>query len=122
MEKQSRRYPVKHIIGFLVSIALTIIAAWTALGSDLPDMWIILSILALAVIQAGIQLFMFMHIIESGATHAPWNMMFHAAVVASIVVAGSLFTMSFGFTHDHDDEGGHQEHEQMEQHEDQGGH
>lgn len=121
MEKQSSRYPVKHIIGFLVSLVLTIVAAWTALGSDLPNMWIIASIMALAVIQAGIQLFMFMHIIESGATNAPWNMMFHATVIASIIVAGSLFTMSFGFTHDHDD-GGHQEHEQMEQHEEHGGH
>ncbi|MBY7144627.1 cytochrome C oxidase subunit IV family protein [Virgibacillus sp. NKC19-3] len=122
MEKQSSKFPVKHLIGFLISIVLTIIAAWTALGSDLPNHWIIAAIMALAVIQAGIQLFMFMHIIESGATHAPWNMMFHAAVLASIIVAGSLFTMSFGFTHDHDhDEGDHQ-HEQMEQHEDHGDH
>ncbi|GAB3062509.1 cytochrome aa3 quinol oxidase subunit IV [Virgibacillus ainsalahensis] len=119
MAKQSRKYPVKHIIGFIVSIVLTIVAAWTALGSDLPVLWIIVAIMALAVIQAGIQLFMFMHIIESGVTNTPWNMMFHAFVVASIVVAGSLFTMSFGFTHDHDEEGDHQ---QMEQHEDHGGH
>src|SRR5699024_3302550 len=75
MEKKQNKYPINHIIGFALSITLTIIAVWTALSSDLPVMWIIIAIMALAVIQAGIQLFMFMHITERGATHAPWNMM-----------------------------------------------
>lgn len=116
MAKQAGKYPIKHIIGYIVSVTLTIIAAWTALGSDLPTMWIVVAIMALAVIQAGIQLFMFMHIIEPGATKAPWNMMFHSFMVASIVVAGSLFTMSFGFTHDHEDHEDHQHEEHQEQH------
>jgi len=126
MEKKQNKYPINHIIGFALSITLTIIAAWTALSSDLPVMWIIIAIMALAVIQAGIQLFMFMHITERGATHAPWNMMFHAFVIAAIVVAGSLFTMSFGFTHDHgggdhhDESGGAESHE--ESHDDHEGH
>ena len=101
MAKKNKNYPINHIVGFAASIILTIVAAWTALSSGLPTMWIIIAIMALAVIQAGIQLFMFMHITESGATNAPWNMMIHSAMVASIVVAGSLFVMSFGFTHDH---------------------
>lgn len=119
MEKKHNKYPINHIVGFALSITLTIIAAWTALSSDLPTMWIIIAIMALAVIQAAIQLFMFMHITESGATNAPWNMMFHAFVIASIVVAGSLFVMSFGFTHDHgggdhhENGGGSESHEEM---------
>lgn len=117
MSEKKQGYPWNHIIGFVLSIVLTFLAAWTALSSNLPVMWIIIAIMVLAVIQALIQLFMFMHIIEKGAGDAPWNMMFHAAVVASIIVAGSLFTMSFGFTHDHD--GG--EHE-AGQHEEQGSH
>lgn len=96
---EQKKYPFKHIIGYGLSVILTVLAAWTAIGSDLPLKWIVIGIMVLAVIQAGIQLFMFMHIIESGVTHAPWNMMFHSAVVASIVVAGSLFTMSFGFSY-----------------------
>ncbi|AKG72870.1 cytochrome aa3 quinol oxidase subunit IV [Salinicoccus halodurans] len=108
MEKKHSKYPINHIVGFALSITLTIIAAWTALSSGLPTMWIIITIMALAVIQAAIQLFMFMHITESGATNAPWNMMFHAFVIAAIIVAGSLFVMSFGFTHDH---GGGDHHE-----------
>ena len=89
---------------------LTILAAWTALSSDMPVMWIVISVLALAVIQAFIQLFMFMHITERGTTHAPWHMIFHAFILAAIIVAGSIFTMSFGFSHNHGD-GSHEQHD-----------
>ncbi|WP_028785012.1 cytochrome aa3 quinol oxidase subunit IV [Thalassobacillus devorans] len=121
MAEHSKRFPVQHIIGFVLSIVLTLLAAWAALGSDLPVKWIITGIMTLAVIQAGIQLFMFMHMTEreSGGGHVPWNMMFHGFVLAAIIVAGSLFTMSFGFTHDHEDGGNHQ---QEEKHEEQSGH
>lgn len=106
MEKQqSERIPVKHIVGFLLSLGLTVLAAWAALKSDLPVTWIITSIMVLAVIQAGIQLFMFMHMTESasGNGNVTWNMMFHAFVIATIIVAGSLFTMSLGsYGHDMD--------------------
>ncbi|MFC2946849.1 cytochrome C oxidase subunit IV family protein [Virgibacillus sediminis] len=100
MTKRSRRLPVKHIIGYGTSIVLTLVAAWAALGSELPVKWIVTAILLLAVIQAAIQLFLFMHLTERGAGHTPWNMMFHGAVVFAILVAGSLFTMSFGFMHE----------------------
>ncbi|MFD1020345.1 cytochrome aa3 quinol oxidase subunit IV [Thalassobacillus hwangdonensis] len=120
MANHSKRIPTNHVVGFLLSIVLTLVAAWAALKSDLPLVWVISGIMILAVIQAGIQLFMFMHVTESESRngHVPWNMMFHGAVLAAIVVAGSLFTMSFGFTHDHDghDSDGHQQH-QEEQHE-----
>lgn len=96
---EQKKYPFKHIVGYVLSILLTVLAAWTAIDSDIPQVWIIIGIMILAVIQAGIQLFMFMHIIEAGVTHAPWNMMFHSFVIATIVVAGSLFTMSFGFSY-----------------------
>ncbi|MCP3033472.1 cytochrome aa3 quinol oxidase subunit IV [Halobacillus sp. A1] len=115
MTDHNKRIPTQHVIGFALSIALTLLAAWTALGSNLSTMWIISSIMILAVIQAGIQLFMFMHVVESDSHngHVPWNMMFHGAVLAAILVAGSLFVMSFGFTHDHDGEN-HEQHEQQD--------
>ncbi|SFB22091.1 cytochrome aa3-600 menaquinol oxidase subunit 4 [Lentibacillus halodurans] len=115
MANRSKRIPIQHVVGYVMSIVLTVLAAWAALNSNLPVIWIIILILALAVIQAGIQLFMFMHIIERGTGHAPWQMIFHGFILAAIVVAGSLFTMSFGFNHDHNDDGGHEQHEQHEQ-------
>ncbi|MFC4559408.1 cytochrome C oxidase subunit IV family protein [Virgibacillus kekensis] len=119
MTNRSRRIPVDHIIGYITSMMLTLIAAWTALSSDLPVMWIIIGILLLAVIQAAIQLFLFMHLTERGAGRTPWNMIFHGTVVFAIIVAGSLFTMSFGFTHEHDDNSGNGQgnEEHMEQQE-----
>lgn len=101
MEHKTKRIPVQHIVGFVLSLALTVIAAWAALESDLPKGWIITGIMVLAVIQAAIQLFMFMHMTESasGNGHVPWNMMFHGFLIVTIIVAGSLFTMSYGFGH-----------------------
>lgn len=97
-KKHTGKIPVKHIIGFALSLILTVSAAWVALGSDLPVGWIIAGTLAMAVIQAAIQLFLFMHLTETeGVGHAPWNMMFHGAIMVGIVVAGSLFTMVWGF-------------------------
>lgn len=111
MGEMKKHIPVQHIVGFLLSIGLTLAAVWAALGSNLPVRWIIISILVLAVIQAGIQLFMFMHMTEStsGGGHIPWNMMFHGFVLAAIIVVGSIFTMSFGFNHDHGGGGHHEE-------------
>lgn len=105
MSDHTKRFPMKHVLGFLLSIALTLLALWAALGSGLSTKWIIISIMALAIIQAGIQLFMFMHMIESESHsgHVPWNMIFHGLVLAAIVVAGSLFTMYSGHgSSDHD--------------------
>lgn len=116
MEQRTKRFPVQHVVGFVLSLALTVIAAWAALGSDLPKGWIVAGIMVLAVIQAAIQLLMFMHVTEfaSGNGHVPWNMMFHGFVIVAIIVAGSLFTMSYGFGHqDHGDDT--EQHEQMEQ-------
>ncbi|MGP4071619.1 cytochrome aa3 quinol oxidase subunit IV [Piscibacillus sp. B03] len=99
MANHAKKIPTQHIIGFVLSLVLTVIAAWTAVGSDLSTNWIIIIIMLLAVIQAGIQLIMFMHIVEreSQNGHVPWNMMFHGFVAAAIVVAGSLFVMVYAF-------------------------
>lgn len=114
MEQKTKRIPVQHIIGFVISLVLTVIAAWAALESSLPKGWVITGIMVLAVMQAALQLFMFMHMTEfaSGNGHVPWNMIFHGFVIAAIIVAGSLFTMSYGFGHHHGDD--MEQHEQME--------
>ncbi|RWZ60613.1 cytochrome aa3 quinol oxidase subunit IV [Halobacillus fulvus] len=106
MASSKKGIPKNHVIGFILSLVMTVAAAWAAIRSDLPVTWVIIGIMVLALLQAGVQLFMFMHVIEagSGGGHVPWNMMFHGFALAAILVAGSLFTMSFGF--DHGDHGG----------------
>ena len=115
---------MNHVIGFVLSLVMTLVAAWAVIGSDLPTNWVVIFIMILALLQAGVQLFMFMHVTEaaSGNGHVPWNMMFHGFSLAAIVVAGSIFVMSFGFSHDHGDDGGnHEQHEEQEQ-QDHSGH
>ncbi|MYL18684.1 cytochrome aa3 quinol oxidase subunit IV [Halobacillus litoralis] len=118
MAKTDKKVPMNHVIGFALSIIMTLLAAWAVIQSDLPVTWVIVFIMVLALLQAGVQLFMFMHMTEkeSGGGAIPWNMMFHGFALAAILVAGSLFTMSFGFDHgDHGDHGGeHEEHMEMD--------
>ncbi|WP_026701240.1 cytochrome aa3 quinol oxidase subunit IV [Salibacterium aidingense] len=116
MSGHSEGFPKKHIVGFLGSMVLTIAAAWAAVGSGLPTPWIIASIMVMAVIQAGIQLFMFMHMTETESGGIQVGNMLHAFFIAAIIIAGSIWTMSFGYAHNHDD-GGSGEME-MENHQD----
>lgn len=120
MTEHTERYPIKHIIGFILSMALTLLAAWAALGTNLSTRWIIVSIMVMAVLQAGIQLFMFMHITESESRNGnvPWSMIFHGFVLAAIVVLGSLFTMYSG--HGSGTYGGDHNEQQNEQQMDHG--
>ncbi|SDH93097.1 cytochrome aa3 quinol oxidase subunit 4 [Alteribacillus persepolensis] len=113
MSELTKRVPKQHIVGFIGSIVLTVLAAWTAVGSNLPVPWIITAIMVLAVIQAFIQLFMFMHMTETDSGKIQAGNMLYGFFIAVVIVAGSIWTMSFGYTHDH---GGNSDTEQHEEH------
>ena len=117
MANSNKRVPMNHVIGYVLSLVMTLVAVWAAIGSDLPVKWVIIGIMILALLQAGVQLFMFMHVTEaeSGNGHVPWNMMFHGFALAGIIVAGSLFTMSFGFDHDNMDMDGDREQQEQQE-------
>ncbi|WP_158737391.1 cytochrome aa3 quinol oxidase subunit IV [Alteribacillus sp. YIM 98480] len=118
MSELTKRIPKQHVVGFVGSIILTVAAAWAAVGSDLPTPWIITSIMVLAVIQAFIQLFMFMHMTETESGGIQAGNMLYGFFVAVVIVAGSIWTMSFGYTHDHgggsDNDNETEEHEHMD--------
>ncbi|MGY4691304.1 cytochrome aa3 quinol oxidase subunit IV [Salibacterium sp. K-3] len=117
MSGHNEKFPKSHIIGFFGSLVLTLAAAWAAVGSGLPVTWIIISIMVMAVIQAFIQLFMFMHISETDSGGWQISNMLHAFFIAAVVIAGSVWTMSFGYAHNHDG-GGDMEmenHEEMQE-------
>lgn len=99
MEKSSNRFPISHVIGFIFSLVLTFAAALIALKTDLSFnaiMWIIGS---LAFLQAGIQLFMFMHLREGEDGRANMVNMAYAVFMAIVIVAGSIWVMSSGHMH-----------------------
>ncbi|MRH44588.1 cytochrome aa3 quinol oxidase subunit IV [Aquibacillus halophilus] len=96
MEKEVKRFPVSHVIGFLASLALTFIAAVIALKTSLSFkaiMWIIGS---LAVIQAGLQLFMFMHMTEGEDGKTNIINIAYGVFVAVVVVVGSVWVLTSG--------------------------
>lgn len=83
-------FPWKHIIGFLLSLVLTFAALWVALSSGLPLKAVIVIIVVFAVIQASLQLFMFMHVNESDSGKVQTFNMVYSFFIAVVVVAGNL--------------------------------
>ncbi|KPC98138.1 Quinol oxidase subunit 4 [Geobacillus sp. BCO2] len=88
-------FPWKHIIGFLLSLVLTFAALWVALSSGLPLKAVIVIIVVFAVIQASLQLFMFMHVNESDSGKVQTFNMVYSFFIAVVVVAGSIWVMQF---------------------------
>ncbi|ANZ95133.1 MULTISPECIES: cytochrome aa3 quinol oxidase subunit IV [Brochothrix] len=90
--KSHSGFPWKHVIGFVLSIVLTLLAA-VAAYSGLSVNIILVFIFIMAFVQAGIQLFMFMHVNEEDADHTQLGNFLFAAVIAVIIVIGSYWVM-----------------------------
>jgi|ERR1700748_3784605 cytochrome aa3-600 menaquinol oxidase subunit 4 len=89
----NHHFPWSHIIGLVLSIALTFLAAGLALYTDLALKTIIILIFILAFLQAAIQLFMFMHIKEG---EGAWQVgkILSAGFIAIVIVYGSVWVMT----------------------------
>ncbi|WP_251551816.1 cytochrome aa3 quinol oxidase subunit IV [Neobacillus muris] len=96
MEKHKNGFPVTHVIGFIMSLVLTFGALGVALKTSLPFTTIIWLIGSLAVIQAALQLYMFMHMNEGEDGTANTINVISGFLVAVVAVAGSIWVMSFG--------------------------
>lgn len=92
-------FPVTHVLSFLSALVMTFLAGIVALKTSFSYqavMWIIGS---LAILQAGLQLFMFMHVTEGEKKTQIVNIAY-GVFVALVIVAGTVWVMSFGL-HDH---------------------
>ncbi|ALC90860.1 quinol oxidase subunit 4 [Bacillus sp. FJAT-18017] len=99
MKNNTKSFPLSHVLGFLLSLVLTFGAAWIAIGTSLPVQTIMWFIGTLAVIQAAIQLYMFMHLTEGGNKVVNnINMMFSAFMII-VVVAGTIWVLTTGHSH-----------------------
>ncbi|CAN7212686.1 cytochrome aa3 quinol oxidase subunit IV [Rossellomorea sp. LjRoot5] len=85
--------PWTQIIGFILSIALTFLAVWFGLYTNMAYELIVAIVFVLAFIQAAIQLFMFMHVTEGEGRWQVGKMM-SAAFIAIVIVAGSVWVLS----------------------------
>lgn len=93
MEHTHKKYPVGHILGFVLSLVMTILAIWVALHTPLPKTVIMTIIGALSFLQAGMQLFMFMHVNESENKKIQVINITYALLIALTVIIGSIWVM-----------------------------
>jgi cytochrome aa3 quinol oxidase subunit IV len=90
-----KAFPWAHVIGYVGSILLTVLALWFTLNASLPQGGMITILLVLAVLQILIQLIFFMHITEKNGPA------YHSMAIALgflftfAVVAGSIWVMTF---------------------------
>lgn len=87
-------FPWSHVIGFISSIVLTIVALWIGLYTDFSLSVKIAVVFTLAFLQAGIQLFMFMHMTESESGNVQVVNTAFAIFVAVVTVLGSVWVMN----------------------------
>ncbi|MBP3040898.1 cytochrome aa3 quinol oxidase subunit IV [Bacillaceae bacterium Marseille-Q3522] len=99
MANEHSKFPVQHVIGFVLSLVFTFLAAAVALKTSLSTTVIMWIIGILAVIQAGMQLFMFMHMKEGEDGHMQTINIVYGFLVAIIIVFGSIWVLSSGHTH-----------------------
>lgn len=95
----AKGFPTAHVLGFAGSLIMTFVAGIVALKTSLSFdaiMWIIGS---LAILQAGMQLFMFMHVTE-GEKNTQLINIIYGVFMAVVIVAGTIWVMSFGL-HSH---------------------
>ena len=89
-------FPLKQVMGFALSIILTIIAASVYFfGVSLPITMTIL--LVTAFIQAGLQLVVFMHASETKDKPAIYTNIYYAIIIALVTIFGTLLCMIWGY-------------------------
>ncbi len=90
--------PWNHIIGFSISLVLTVLALWMVLHHIIHAAVLFGAIMALAILQAFVQLYFFMHITEHHVPQWPFHVwMLTLGVTFTILfVVASIWIMSFG--------------------------
>lgn len=96
MHQESGHGSVKsYVIGFILSIVLTIIPLMLVLKHMLTGVALTASILTMAVLQFLVQLFFFMHIREGEKPRYNVMALILGIVFVVTIVAGSIWIMSF---------------------------
>jgi cytochrome aa3 quinol oxidase subunit IV len=91
-------FPWRHVIGLIVSLALTFLALWLVQVHALSHAMLLALILVLAVFQIAVQLFFFMHFTESAGPRYHVSALALGFVFTFCIVAGSIWIMTFGGT------------------------
>lgn len=96
MDKTVKRFPIANVFGFVLSLVLTFVAAAVALKTNLSFKFVMGIIGTLAVIQAGLQLFMFMHVNEGEDNKTQIINIAYGVFCALVIVLGSIWVLNAG--------------------------
>ncbi|MNJ39046.1 Quinol oxidase subunit 4 [compost metagenome] len=89
-------FPIQHVMGYVFSLILSAVALLAVLG-DLSFTMGMVILLVCALIQMGVQLFLFMHIGENKSKVALYVNIGYALFVAVVTIFGTLFAMVWGY-------------------------
>ncbi|SHM49001.1 cytochrome aa3 quinol oxidase subunit IV [Gracilibacillus kekensis] len=96
MSANTSRFPWNLLVGFVLSIALTLLAVFVAFNTDFSKSIILGIIGTLAIFQALIQLFMFMHVTEGKEGIINVVNMIYSVFLALVIVFGSIWVLTSG--------------------------
>jgi cytochrome aa3 quinol oxidase subunit IV len=88
-------FPWSHVIGYLGSILLTVVALWFAVATPFSRGVVITILLVLAVLQILIQLIFFMHITEGRGPAYHTIAIVLGFLFTLTIIFGSIWVMSF---------------------------
>jgi cytochrome o ubiquinol oxidase operon protein cyoD len=92
-------FPWQYVIGFVLSLVLTVIPLWLVLGHVLAPTPLVIGILFCAVLQIFVQLFLFMHFTQGdGSSPAYQTVLLGIGFFFTVVFVGcSIWIMSFNY-------------------------
>jgi len=91
-------FPWQYVIGFILSLALTIVPLWLVVHHIIPLGPLTWTILGCAVLQIVVQLFMFMHFTDTGGSGPAYQTLTLGIgfLFTFIFIGASIWIMSFG--------------------------
>lgn len=84
-----------QVFGFVLSLVLTFAALFVALKTSMSFNVIMWIIGILAIVQAALQLFMFMHLRDGEDSKAQTINVVYGVFIAAVTVFGSIWVMNF---------------------------
>jgi len=88
-------FPIKHVAGYISSLVLSAVALVVLL--DIPAGSKMAILLVTAILQAAVQLMLFMHVGESEDKKSVYINIIYALFVALVTILGTLFIFVWGW-------------------------
>lgn len=89
-------FPLPHVMGFVFSLVLSLVALVVVLF-DMSFKAGMSVLVVTALIQASLQLFLFMHVKENSDSKTLYTNISYALFVGVVTIFGTLFAMLWGY-------------------------